>query len=139
MRTTSLRVTGIDHIVLHVKDVERSKQFYMDVLGFDLDHETDHGRKMCFLRCASQGLDLMELTTGEVHGGEEMNHMGLRLADGERDEIVAELEKVGVQVSGRANDPNTMYFHDPDGHRIQVLSISEQQAASGLESAQASL
>ena len=35
-----LQVTGIDHVVFHVKDLARSKKFYIDFLGMDIDHES---------------------------------------------------------------------------------------------------
>ena len=28
-----IQTTGVDHVVLHVSDVERSKKFYTDILG----------------------------------------------------------------------------------------------------------
>ena len=28
-----IRTTGVDHVVLHVSDVERSKAFYTEILG----------------------------------------------------------------------------------------------------------
>jgi predicted enzyme related to lactoylglutathione lyase len=31
MTSTKLKVTGINHVVLHVTDLERSKRFYMEV------------------------------------------------------------------------------------------------------------
>ena len=30
---------GIDHTVLHVKDVAKSRKFYLDVLGMTVNHE----------------------------------------------------------------------------------------------------
>ena len=36
---TKLRTTGIDHTVLHVKDVAKSREFYVDVLGMTINHE----------------------------------------------------------------------------------------------------
>lgn len=35
MAAPKLRVTGINHVVLHVTDLERSKMFYTGVLGFE--------------------------------------------------------------------------------------------------------
>lgn len=128
MSDSIVKVDGIDHVVLHVKDIERSKRFYMDVLGFTWRHELERpGFHMSFLRCGTQGLDLCEVPDGEIHGGAEMNHMALRLVDGEREDVVAKLAAVGVEVFGRDNDPTTMYLDDPDGHRIQLLSVAEQQ------------
>ena len=34
-----MRTTGIDHTVLHVKDVAKSREFYVDVLGMTINHE----------------------------------------------------------------------------------------------------
>jgi catechol 2,3-dioxygenase-like lactoylglutathione lyase family enzyme len=40
MLGTALKVTGIDHVVLHVGEIETSKRFYIDVLGFTIAHES---------------------------------------------------------------------------------------------------
>jgi catechol 2,3-dioxygenase-like lactoylglutathione lyase family enzyme len=121
--STKLKVTGINHVVLHVADVERSKRFYIEVLGFE-DRNIPVGPRMkaSFLACGAQGLDLFEVASGDVHGGEEMNHMALSVA-ADLDEIVAELSKIGVETSGRT-PRNTVFIADPDGHRIEMLPRS---------------
>ncbi len=123
MTSTKLKVTGINHVVLHVADVERSKRFYVEVLGFE-DRNVPVGPRMkaSFLACGAQGLDLFEVASGDVHGGEEMNHMALSVA-ADLDEIVAELSKIGVETSGRT-PRNTVFIADPDGHRIEMLPRS---------------
>ncbi len=40
MPETTLRTTGIDQLVLYVSDIQRSKKFYLDVLGTSVAHET---------------------------------------------------------------------------------------------------
>lgn len=123
MTSTKLKVTGINHVVLHVADVERSKRFYVEVLGFE-DRNVPVGPRMkaSFLACGAQGLDLFEVASGDVHGGEEMNHMALSVA-ADLDEIVAELSRIGVETSGRT-PRNTVFIADPDGHRIEMLPRS---------------
>ena len=60
-----LKVTGIDHVVFHVKDLARAKKFYIDFLGMDIDHESSW---QCFLKCGNQGVALFEVEDGEeVH------------------------------------------------------------------------
>jgi catechol 2,3-dioxygenase-like lactoylglutathione lyase family enzyme len=127
VRKTALQVNGIDHVVLNVSDLERSKAFYMDILGFGFRSEFARpDSKMCFLRCGAQGLDLAEAHEDEIHGGAELNHMALRVAEGNIEEIVAELAKVGLAPVGVSHDPNTVFILDPDGHRIELLSVPAQ-------------
>ena len=57
MGISKLKVTGINHVVLHVTDLDRSRTFYMEALGFD-DRGSVPGMKASFLRCGVQGLDL---------------------------------------------------------------------------------
>ena len=52
--------------------------------------------------------------------------MALRLESGEYDEVKARLEAEGCTISGRRGDPNCIYFSDPEGHRLQVLTPREQ-------------
>ncbi|HLE04964.1 MAG TPA: VOC family protein, partial [Anaerolineales bacterium] len=72
-----LEITGIDHVVLHVKDLARAKKFYVDFLGMEVERESSW---QLFLKCGSQGVALFEVEEEErIHGGSEMNHMALRL------------------------------------------------------------
>jgi catechol 2,3-dioxygenase-like lactoylglutathione lyase family enzyme len=113
------KVTGIDHVVFHVKDLPRARKFYVDFLGMEVDHERDW---QCFLKCGNQGVALFEVEDNEeVHAGSEVNHMALQLAAGDYARVKATLENAGIAVNGRKGDPHCVYFSDPDGHRLQLL------------------
>lgn len=121
--TAALKVTGIDHVVLHVKDLSRSKKFYVEFLGMNVEHESSW---QIFLKCGSQGIALFEVEDdAKVHAGDEMNHMALRLKSGDYKELKAVLEDAGIEVTGRRGDPHCIYFSDPDGHRLQLLTPEE--------------
>jgi len=116
-------VTGIDHVVFHVKDLARSRKFYTEFLGMEVEHESSW---QVFLRCGSQGVALFQARNGaEIHAGDEVNHMALRLKSGEYEKVKAVLEEAGIKVSGRKGDPHCIYFSDPDGHRLQLLTPAE--------------
>lgn len=118
-----LKVSALDHVVLHVKDLPRARQFYVEFLGLEVDHERDW---QCFLKCGAQGVALFEVEDDEeLHAGSEMNHLALRLADGDFARVKATLENAGITVRGRANDPQCVYFKDPDGHQLQLLMPNE--------------
>ena len=114
-----IQANGIDHIVLHVQDVARAKQFYTELLGMTVYREN---AGQVFLHCGHQGVALFKqrddtpLTTGN-----DLNHLALNVATGTYEALKAELEKHGVAVSGRPGDDRCIYFHDPDGHRLQLM------------------
>jgi catechol 2,3-dioxygenase-like lactoylglutathione lyase family enzyme len=129
MTAGKLQVTGINHVVLHVTDVERSKRFYIDVLGFE-DRNISGGpptMRASFLRCGIQGLDLFEVS-GEAHGGQEMNHMALNVAAEDLDQLVARLFEAGVDASERT-PRNSVFISDPDGHRLEMLPRTASERA----------
>jgi catechol 2,3-dioxygenase-like lactoylglutathione lyase family enzyme len=118
-----LQVSAIDHVVFHVKDLARAKNFYIELLGMEVDHESSW---QCFLKCGNQGVALFEVEDGgDVHGGSEVNHMALRLVSGDYARVRTVLENAGIEVSGRRGDPRCIYFSDPDGHRLQLLMPDE--------------
>ena len=120
MLETKLKTKGIDHTVLHVKDLAKSRRFYLDVLGMTVNHE-DATR--AFLWCgAGQMVALFQVAEGtELKPGDDMNHMALRLESGTYEEVKAYMESNGTSVSGRPGDDHCIYFDDPDGNRLQLL------------------
>jgi catechol 2,3-dioxygenase-like lactoylglutathione lyase family enzyme len=114
-----IEASGIDHIVLHVSDVQRSKQFYTELLGMTPYRENDW---QVFLHAGAQGVALFKKTDGSpVPAGGDMNHLALKVAGGTYESLKSELEAHGVSVSGRPGDDHCIYFQDPDGHRLQLM------------------
>jgi len=116
-----LQVTGINHVVLHVTDLERSKRFYLDVLGFEDRNISDGPPDMnaSFLLCGVQGLDLFEVSE-DAHGGQEMNHLALNVAADDVDQLVTLLCEAGIEAPVRT-PRNSVFISDPDGHHLEIL------------------
>ena len=114
-----IQATGIDHLVLHVTDVQRAKKFYTDILGMKVYREND---RQVFLHAGQQGVALFKkqgetpLTTGN-----DLNHLALNVATGTYEALKTGLEQHGVTVSGRPGEDRCIYFQDPDGHRLQLM------------------
>jgi catechol 2,3-dioxygenase-like lactoylglutathione lyase family enzyme len=114
-----IRTTGVDHIVLHVSDVQRSKKFYTDILGMTAYRE-DEGQ--VFMHAGQQGVALFKKQgDSPLMAGSDLNHLALSVAAGTYETLKAELEKAGVAVSGRPGEERCIYFRDPDGHRLQLM------------------
>jgi catechol 2,3-dioxygenase-like lactoylglutathione lyase family enzyme len=114
-----IQTTGVDHVVLHVNDVERSKKFYTEVLGM-ISYREDEGQ--VFLHAGKQGVALFRKQAGDpLTAGNDLNHLALNVASGTYEALKAELEKHGVRVTGRPGEDRCIYFQDPDGHRLQLM------------------
>ena len=124
MLETGIKTAGIDHTVLHVSDLARSRKFYTDVLGMTVNHED---ATHTFLWCGNgQMVALFEVPQGQtITAGDDLNHMALRMDHGSYEEVKAYLEENGATVSGRPGDDRCIYFDDPDGHRLQLLYPGE--------------
>ena len=136
MGTSRLKVTGINHVVLHVANLDRSRTFYMEALGFDDRGISVPGMKASFLRCGMQGLDLFEMADCDVHGGEEMNHMALNVDASDVDLLVAGLSEAGI-AAYEMTPRNSVFISDPDGHRIEMLPVSASERDHERQSARA--
>src|ERR1700731_2909932 len=114
-----IQTSGVDHVVLHVNDVQRAKKFYTDVLGMTVYRED--GRQV-FLHAGQQGVALFEKEGGApLTAGNDLNHLALNVASGTYETLKAELEGHGVTVTGRPGEDRCIYFRDPDGHRLQLM------------------
>ena len=115
-----IKTTGIDHVVLWVKDLERSKRFYIDLLGMTIAHESEW---QSFLWCGTQQIALFDATRAgrEVQAASELNHMALLMEPASYEEAKARIEEEGIATRARRGDSTCLYFDDPDGHGLQLL------------------
>lgn len=118
-----IETSGIDHIVLHVDEPQKSKKFYTEILGMTVYRDSE---SQVFMHAGHQGVALFKKDGVKKNGGArpaggDMNHLALNVAGGTYESLKAELEGHGVAVSGRPGDDRCIYFSDPDGHRLQLI------------------
>jgi catechol 2,3-dioxygenase len=118
----AITLGAIDHVVINVRDLARSKAFYCGVLGMTV---RSAGAGYAFLYCGdgAQQLGLFETEEGTAPTpDEDLNHLAFSATAGSRADIVAALAAHGIEARGRLGDPNCIYFEDPDGHCLQILT-----------------
>ena len=114
---TAIKATGIDHVVLYVSDVDRSRRFYMDLFAMSVEHQSPGH---VFLRCGDQLFAIFQAADG-FQTGVELNHLAFGVEEGTYEDITAELKERGLQVSGRSDNDRCIYFRDPDGYLLQIV------------------
>jgi catechol-2,3-dioxygenase len=124
-----IRLTKIGHVNLRVRDLERSKAFYCDVLGFPVaEQDPNHGGVFMTLGEDFHTLDLVQHPNPQKDDGPGAGRVGvahIAFQVGSYDalgEAYRALLEHGVAI-GRAMDhinQRSIYFSDPDGNRLEI-------------------
>jgi catechol 2,3-dioxygenase-like lactoylglutathione lyase family enzyme len=120
---------GIHHTALISSDVERTIEFYQDILGFpltELIENRDYPGSSHFFFDVGNGnavafFDLPGLDLGpyaEVLGG--LHHLALSVEPGRWAAIKDKLDEAGVQYL--LESKTSIYLSDPDGARVELIS-----------------
>lgn len=116
-----MKITQLNHVAVHVADLERSRRFYREVLGLEEVTRPQFSFPGAWFRVAD-GQEL-HLIGGEVEKAlpPRERHTALRVDD--VDAFVRHLAKSGVEVVGPAHRPDGMrqlFLRDPDGHVFEL-------------------
>ncbi|MDX8567748.1 VOC family protein [Elizabethkingia sp. HX XZB] len=122
-----MRITSIDHIVLTVTDIEKTVQFYTEVLGFELITFGDNRKA---LRFGNQKINLHQK-------GREFEPKALFPTSGSADicfitetsieDVLKELQAKNIQITegivertGALGKIRSVYLRDPDSNLIEL-------------------
>ncbi len=106
----TFEATGLDHIALDVRDVPRSRDFYVQHLGLKV--QRDGGEANCFLG-RGDGF-FLTLFRGERPG---LNHYCNAIKGFDPGRVVERLKAAGLEPR---REGGRVYFKDPDGIVVQV-------------------
>ena len=131
-----VRIKKLGHVGIFVKDIEKSKKFYTDILGFKVSDVNEHG--IVFLRCNTDHHDTVLVPLpkeGQDSGDAKRNEIQQISYEVDRIEDLREalelLKKNGATIvaglhqRGPGND-KTIDFLDPDGNNIQLYCEMDQ-------------
>jgi lactoylglutathione lyase len=116
----------IDHVAIHVSDLDRSVNFYEQHFGFKhyFQHAATGGLQIAYLKLGDTVLELTHHSDGAMSGF----HFCLEAED--FDETVAKLQKDGVRLVRAPHDTaarerreqgwRRVVFAGPDGEQIEL-------------------
>jgi len=121
-------MTELGHVVLYVRDLQRSVEFYTNIVGLALSGHI-FGAKAAMLSGGRTHHELLLIELGEAPGplrGRRLGlyHIGWKIGDSldalrrKRDEI----EGLGWEIDGISDHTvsQSLYLRDPDGNEIEM-------------------
>jgi catechol-2,3-dioxygenase len=124
-----MKLAGLGHVLLRVLDLERSKKFYADVLGFHiLEEDPEHGGTFMALPGQSHAIDLFQVkdlgaAKQQTPGVRGLGHIAFRVTSEEAlKDAYADLKKHGVEITRTIDhvSQKSVYFNDPDGNTLEI-------------------
>jgi catechol 2,3-dioxygenase len=122
-----MTVKELGHVVLFVEDLDRSRAFYRDLLGF---HEILHMRdRMAAYSSGRTHHELLLIAVGPaqpIPRGRRlgMYHFGLKVGDSDEElrTMLDRLQQAGVRIIGASDHGVThaLYVLDPDGNEVEL-------------------
>jgi catechol-2,3-dioxygenase len=122
-----MRVHQLGHVVLQVRDRERSERFYTGVLGFVIAARKEAPPATFFTLGNHHDLAIVEVGNDgpdAAANGPGLRHVAFKVGDStaELRRFKAHLDELGVEIARIMDHTVTesIYFHDPDGNGIEV-------------------
>lgn len=118
------KITGVAHIALYVHDIEKSRAYYKDFLGFGEPYKLDNpdgSLALAFIKINDR--QYIELFPEKAPNTDRLNHISIETDDAEA--MRAYLGASGIQVpdkvaKGRIGNSN-FNVTDPDGHTVEIV------------------
>jgi catechol 2,3-dioxygenase-like lactoylglutathione lyase family enzyme len=125
----SFRTAGLDHISYSVSDYGRSRDFYADLMGWEVSN--DDGERQATLRIGDVGNIIIRNSRQAVSQAREgrppltgvINHVSWRIADFDTDAVREDLESRGLNPrrdQGGGDGYDSYHVLDPDGWDLQI-------------------
>jgi len=115
----------LELVPLPTSDVDRSKAFYVDQVGFVLDHDVEPGNGMRVVQLTPPGSACSIVVGVGISDPDAGRVLGLHLVVDDIEAARAELVERGVEISDVSDMGGVKYAHfaDPDGNTWALQQI----------------
>jgi predicted enzyme related to lactoylglutathione lyase len=109
---------GVDHVLLHVADLQKGVQFYQILYGKPAAQQNSPRR--VWFQIGDTRLGLEQAQPGQKP---HIAHFGIKVAAFDRREVTTGLEKLKAQVVAAPDEPEVLRFRDPDGISLELKPV----------------
>jgi catechol 2,3-dioxygenase-like lactoylglutathione lyase family enzyme len=122
-----MQLDGIDHVALAVSDVERSVQWYIDILCLERQHEGMWNGVPAFVGKGNTGIAFFPTRSDDFksasHNRIRMLHLAFRANRKNFLRAQQQLKKRGIKFEFQDHEiSHSIYFDDPDGHQLEITT-----------------
>jgi catechol 2,3-dioxygenase-like lactoylglutathione lyase family enzyme len=118
------RILGLSHYALYVHNLEKSRAFYKDFLGFDEPYTLyNQDGSVHLTRIKINDEQTIELFPGKTPGSDRLFNIAIRVGDAEamRQYLASKSVKVPDKTSLGGSKNVNFSFKDPNGHSVNVV------------------
>jgi catechol 2,3-dioxygenase-like lactoylglutathione lyase family enzyme len=109
--------TGVDHVLLHVSDLQKGVQFYRILYGKEASREPNPER--VWFQIGDTRLGLQQAAAGQKP---HIAHFAVKVAPFDRAAVSAALTKLGAPVVASPDERNVLRLQDLDGISFELIA-----------------
>ena len=111
-------ITGINHVTLAVRDLEKSLEFYRKVLGFRVAARWEKG---AYLLAGDLWVALLVDPMTRENALPEYTHVAFSVSNENFDAVAERIRASGATIwKENESEGPSLYFEDPNGHKLEV-------------------
>jgi catechol 2,3-dioxygenase-like lactoylglutathione lyase family enzyme len=109
---------GVDHVLLHVADLQKGVQFYRILYGKEAIHEQTPER--VWFQIGDTRLGVQQAQPGQKP---HIEHFAIKVAAFDRGAVTAGLARLGARVIPSPDEAGVLRFQDPDGVSLELKAV----------------
>jgi len=125
-----IRIIGIDHVAINVRDIDQAVEFYTKVIGLKVtEREPSKPGIEYFLDCGPSLIGIIQAKDLEHahpfdNDGLGANHFSFRVHANDFEPMIERLEanKVRIEFAKKRAKSWSLYFYDLDGNKLEVTA-----------------
>ncbi len=125
-----IKILGIDHVAINVRDIDKSMEFYTKVIGLKItEREPSKSGVEYFLNCGPSLIGIIQAkdmgsSHQFKHEGLGANHFSFRVHASDFDAMIKRLEEnaVSIEFAKKREKSWSLYFYDIDGNKLEVTA-----------------
>ena len=125
-----IRIQGIDHVAINVRDIDKSVEWYSKVIGLNVtQREPSKAGIEYFMDCGPSLIGIIQAKDlNNVHPFENeglgANHFSFRIHANDFDAMIKHFEanNVKIEYAKKREKSWSLYFYDLDGNKLEMTA-----------------